>query len=112
MSNKKIKEVNIEEENIDDYFLDFYEEDFELLNEPDETVPPIKPIDNVTMLLDEQIFLLDFVNETYLRLLNNHTVDEAMDLMYKVLQEELNDMEKENRPLDENKYKKALEKLK
>ena len=100
MVNKKITP-----ENLDDYFTDFIEEDKELLEELEEATFVGASHDGLIMAVEEQIFMLDYVHDTYYRLRENHSDTEALELITSVL-------EKMDNVLDEEKYKKALNELK
>ena len=100
MENKKEKIDYIinEPENLDDYFTDFYEEDIELLEE-DESM--LEELNDLALVIEEQIFMLDYVYETYNRLLKKYSDIEVINMIKDVYV-------RFYKEFDEEKYKKEL----
>ena len=66
----------------------------------------------IMKVIDEQINTVDYVNKKYKELLNKYDDLTARNLIGQVLIEEIYNTMKENKPSDEKKYKKKIEKLK
>jgi hypothetical protein len=100
MENKKekIDFIKNEPENLDDYFTDFYEEDIELLEE-DESM--LEEVNDLALVIEEQIFMLDYVYETYNRLLKKYSDIEVINMIKDVYL-------RFYKEFDEEKYKKDL----
>ena len=100
MENKKekIDFIKNEPKNLDDYFTDFYEEDIELLEE-DESM--LEEINDLALVIEEQIFMLDYVHETYNRLLKKYSDIEVINMIKDVYV-------RFYKEFDEEKYKKEL----
>ena len=100
MENKKVKIdfIKNEPKNLDDYFTDFYEEDIELLEE-DESM--LEEVNDLALVIEEQIFMLDYVYETYNRLLKKYSDIEVINMIKDVYV-------RFYKEFDEEKYKKEL----
>ena len=100
MENKKekIDFIKNEPKNLNDYFTDFYEEDIELLEE-DESM--LEEINDLALVIEEQIFMLDYVYETYNRLLKKYSDIEVINMIKDVYV-------RFYKEFDEEKYKKEL----
>ena len=100
MENKKekIDFIKNEPKNLDDYFTDFYEEDIELLEE-DESM--LEELNDLALVIEEQIFMLDYVYETYNRLLKKYSDIEVINMIKDVYL-------RFYKEFDEEKYKKEL----
>ena len=100
MENKKekIDFIKNEPKNLDDYFTDFYEEDIELLEE-DESM--LEEVNDLALVIEEQIFMLDYVYETYNRLLKKYSDIEVINMIKDVYL-------RFYKEFDEEKYKKEL----
>jgi hypothetical protein len=81
-----------------DYFTDFYEEDIELLDD-DESM--LEEVNDLALVIEEQIFMLDYVYETYNRLLKKYSDIEVINMIKDVYVRFYKDF-------DEEKYKKEL----
>ena len=100
MENKKekIDFIKNEPKNLDDFFTDFYEEDIELLEE-DESM--LEEVNDLALVIEEQIFMLDYVYETYNRLLKKYSDIEVINMIKDVYL-------RFYKEFDEEKYKKEL----
>ena len=100
-------------ENPDDYFDDFIlEEDMELLDEFDEDSDENEVIEETVKIVNEHIFIYDFVEETFIRLLENHSEDETKKLIAHELVNEMFKAAIYEKELDLESYKNALAKIK
>lgn len=83
MENKKekIDFIKNEPKNLDDYFTDFYEEDIQLLDD-DESM--LEEVNDLALVIEEQIFMLDYVYETYNRLLKKYSDIEVINMIKNV----------------------------
>lgn len=100
MENKKekIDFIKNEPKNLDDYFTDFYEEDIQLLDD-DESM--LEEVNDLALVIEEQIFMLDYVYETYNRLLKKYSDIEVINMIKDVYV-------RFYKEFDEEKYKKEL----
>ena len=76
----------------------FYEEDIELLEEYESM---LEELNDLALVIEEQIFMLDYVYETYNRLLKKYSDIEVINMIKDVYL-------RLSKEFDEEKYKKAL----
>ena len=95
-----------------EYFGDEYISEFDDVEDDD--IEPINPElgKMIIKAVDEQIKTLSYVKETYERLKKDYYAADAKKLIASELLLETHSMLKENRAFNEEKYKKALKKLK
>ena len=99
-------------DDLDDCFgSEMDEEDLELLEELEESEDFARLHDMLITAVEEQLAELEYVEETFVRLSNTHSEDEAKEMIASALFIEISKVMMEDRPFDEEAYIKSLNEL-